>query len=74
MDHAYITGVGFLWIEVDSFFRLAWSNPCAWKEKFFGKTDSKGYIFGNSIPETLASDNAPEFCDEDLNYGWKNWV
>ena len=45
MDHAYITGVGFLLISSRLFFWLAWSNPCARQERFYDKTDSKCHIF-----------------------------
>ena len=67
MDYAYITGVGLLLIQVDSF--LGWP-------KVIHVPDKKGsmiklilrIIFSrNSIPKTLVSTNAPEYCDEDLN-------
>ena len=48
------------------FFRLACSNPCVRQENFYDKTDSKGHIFQKRHTKTLVSDNAPEFCDEDL--------
>ena len=49
------------------FFTLAQNNPYARQEKFYNKTDSKGHIFQKQHIKTLVSDNAPEFCNEDLN-------
>ena len=66
MDDAYITGVRLLLIPVD-FFRLAWSNPCARQKSSWIKQIIRVIFSRNGIPKTLVSDNAPEFCDEDLN-------
>ena len=63
MDHAYITGVGLLLILVDSF--SGWSVP---DQKSSTIKQILRVIFSiNDIPKILVSDNAPEFCDEDLN-------
>ena len=66
MDHAYITEVGMLLILVNSF--------TSWPEilRVLNKKSSTikqilRVIFSrNGIPKTLVSDNAPEFCNEDL--------
>lgn len=67
MDHAYINGVGLLLILVDSF--SGWPEIIQVPDK---KSSTIKQILGviffrNGIPKTLVSDNAPEFCDEDLN-------
>ena len=67
MDHAYITGVGLLLILVDSF--SGWFEViCVPDKKRSTIKQILRVIFSrNGIPKTLVSDNAPEFCDEDLN-------
>ena len=67
MDHAYITGVGLVLIGVDSF--SGWPEViCALDKKSSTIKQIPRVIFSrNDIPKTLVSDNAPEFCDGDLN-------
>ena len=67
MDHAYINGVGLLLILVDSF--SGWPEVIRVPDK---KSSTVKHILRvifsrNGVPNTLVSDNAPEFCDEDLN-------
>ena len=67
MDHAYITGVGLLLILVDSF--SVWPKLIRVPDKKSSmiKQILRVIFSRNSIPKTLVSDKAPEFCDEDLN-------
>ena len=67
MDHAYITRVGLLLIRVDSF--SSWPEvKLVPDQKSSTIKQIQRIIFSrNGTPKTLASDNAPEFCDEDLN-------
>ena len=67
MDHTYITGVRSFIITSRLFFKMAWSNPCTRQETFYDKTDSKGHVFLKWQTKILESDNAVEFCDEDLS-------
>ena len=62
MDHAYITGVVLLLILVDSF-----SIRVPDKKRSSIKHILRVIFSKNCIPKTLVSDNASEFCDEDLN-------
>ena len=67
MDNVYITGVELLLILVDSF--------SSWPEIIYVPENNIStikhilrVIFSrNRIPKTLVSDNAPGFCDKDLN-------
>ena len=59
MNHAYITGVELLLILVDSFVPD--------KKSSMIKQILRVIFSRNTIPKTLVSENAPEFCDEDLN-------
>ena len=67
MDHAYITGVGLLLILVDSF--SGWSEViCVPDKKRSTIKQILRVLFSrNGRPKILVSDNAPVFCDEDLN-------
>ena len=67
MDPAYITGVGLLLILVDSF--SGWPEIiCVPDKKISTIKQILRVIFSrNGIPKILASNNAPEFCDEDLH-------
>ena len=67
MDHAYITLVGLLVILVDSF--SDW--PVLDKKSSTMKQILRIIFSRNSISKTLVSNNAPEFCDEDLNLWWE---
>ena len=67
MNHAYITGVELLLILVDTF--SGWPEVIHEpdKESSMIKQILRVIFSRNGIPKTLVSDNAPEFCDEDLN-------
>ena len=67
MDHVYITGVGLLLILVDSF--SGWPEVIRAPDKKSPTIKQiLSVIFSRKcIPKPLVSDNAPEFCDEDLN-------
>ena len=66
MDHAYITGVGLFLILVDSF--SGWPEVICVADKTSSmiKQILRVIFSRNDIPKTLVSDNAPEFCNEDL--------
>ena len=67
MDHAYITGVGLLLILVDSF--SGWPEVIRVPDKKSStiKQILRVIFSRNGMPKALVSDNAPKFCDEDLN-------
>ena len=67
MDHAHITGGGLLLILVYSF--SGWSEVIHVPDKKSStiKQILRDIFSRNGMPKTLVSDNAPEFCDEDLN-------
>ena len=67
MDHAYISGVGLLLIQGDSF--SGWPEVIRVPEKKSSmiKQILRVIFSRNGIPKALVSDNAPEFCNEDLN-------
>ena len=67
MDHAYITEAELLLILVDSF--SVWLEVIRVPDKKFSTIKQiLGILFSrNGVIKTLVSDNAPEFCDEDLN-------
>ena len=67
MDQAYITGVGLFLKLVESF--SGWPEViCVPDKKIYTIKQILRVIFSrNGIQKTLVSDNAPEFCDEDLN-------
>ena len=67
MDHAYINGVGLLLILVDYF--SGWPKVIRMPNKKCSmiKQTVRVIFSRNGIPKILVSNNAPEFCDEDLN-------
>ena len=65
MDHRYITGVGLLLIQVNSF--SSWPEVICVPDKKSSAYILRDIFSRNSIPKTLVSDNTLEFCDEDLN-------
>ena len=67
MDHAYTTGVGILLVLVDSFSGWPEIIRVPDKKNFTTKHILRVIFSRNGIPKTLVSDNAPGFCDEDLN-------
>ena len=67
MDHAYITGVGLLLILVESFSGWPKVIHVSDKKSSMIKQILRVIFSRNGIPKTLVSDNALEFCDEDLN-------
>ena len=67
MDHACITRVGLSLILVDSFSGWPEVIRVPSKKSSTIKKVLRVIFFGNGIPKTLVSDNAPEFCDKDFN-------
>ena len=67
MDHAYITGVGLLLILVDSFSGWPEVIRVPDKKSLTIKLILRVIFSRNGIPKTLVPDNAPEFCNEDIN-------
>ena len=67
MDHAYVTKLELILMLVDSF--SGWPEVIRMPDKKSSMIRQiLRVIFSqNSIPKTLVSDNAPEFCDEDLS-------
>ena len=66
MDHAYITGVGLLLILLDSFSDCSEVIHVPDKKSSMIEQILRVIFSRNSILKTLASNNAPEFCEEDL--------
>ena len=66
MDHAHVNGIGLLLILVDSF--SGWPEVVKVKDKKSVTIQQVlRVIFSrNGVPKTLVSDNAPEFCDDNL--------
>ena len=67
MDRAYITGVRLLLILVDYFSGCNKVVRVPDKKSSAMKQILRVIFSKNDIPKTLVSDNAPEFCVEDLN-------
>ena len=66
MDHAYTTGVGLLLIQVDTFSGWPEIIRLPQKKGYTIKQILKVIFSRNDMLKTLVSDNAPEFCDEDI--------
>ena len=67
MDHTYIIGVGLLLIQVDIFSDWPEVIHVPGKKMSLIKQILRVIFSRNGILKTLVSDNAPEFCDEDLS-------
>ena len=67
MDYAYITGLGLLLILVDSF--SGWPEVILVPDKKSStiKQILRVIFSTDGIQKALVFDNAPEFCDEELN-------
>ena len=66
MDHAYINQVGLLLILVDTFSSCPEVIRVSEKKSSAIKQILRVIFSRNGIPKAQVSNNAPEFCDEDL--------